>query len=723
MHNRLRRYDPTLLVRTVLGPRFRAQVAAPLVAGVVLLIVLILLPGNIVNHPVGMSVAALAALGLAAYIYWGPWETGSPSERAPLTTGAVAFIAAAIWSTGGAHSPLHFLYMVLALYVACLYPRRYVVGFCLLAAAALALPLWYDSDAGFLRLWIAGGSTTAFIAWFTSSLVRSLEHQSRQNTYLQVLSGSAKLLTNLELKQTLNATVRIVQEATGADSCILLLRESDQDVLVSRAFNLAPDYSPEVVQAYGEMRIEPGEGLTGWVFEHGVPVISGDTERDPRAKHIEGTPIEDSSDILAPLLVGGKVTGVIRAGRRGLNQFTDEDLHLLASLAGQAAIAIENARLYQQTSEMAVTDALTGLFNRRYLNRVLEKELMASANRPIALLMIDVYDFKKFNDTLGHLAGDQRLCEIADILRANTRNTDIIARYGGDEFVVVMPDGTMPEALAVKSRIDRAVVHANLMRTPGEPPMTLDIGVDAAKAENIHHLLVRADKKMYEAKRMEDRRHLNDVLEAKLAEREKHAVQAVLSLSQLQELKNPDTRGHAERARQMAMQVARELGLSDDEVQDVGFGAVLHDVGKIVIPPEIINKPGRLTDDEWDLVRKHPEFGANIVGDLTLLERVKPMILHHHERYDGDTNGPHRGYPLGLKGDEIPAGARIIAVVVAYEAMTSQRPYRCGIPREQALAELHNQTGSRFDPKVVEAFSRVIGKLEEDLQQMPMVEP
>ena len=406
---------------------------------------------------------------------------------------------------------------------------------------------------------------------------------------------------------------------------------------------------------------------------------------------------------------------MIRASRKGLHQFSAEDLQLLEVLAGQAAVAIENARLYERTNEMAITDSLTGLCNRRYLNRVLENELMQSASRPIALLMIDVYDFKKYNDSLGHLAGDKLLQEVARLLQENTRGSDVVVRYGGDEFVILMPDATLPEAQAVKNRIDRALVHTNLLRNPGEPPITLNIGLDAAKARDIHQLLVRADNSMYEAKRSEDRKRLAEVLEATVMEREKHAVQAVLSLAKIQELKDPYTRGHSERARRMAMRVARELGLSDEEVQNVGFGAVLHDVGKIVVPPEIINKPGPLTEDEWRVIRSHPEWGANIVGELELLAPVKPIILHHQERFDGDIHNKYPGYPLGLQGDQIPIGARIIAVVDAFDAMTSDRSYRKGMPKAVATEELRRHSGKQFDPRVVEAFIRVLGQPDMDI--------
>ena len=710
--------DAADVLRAVLGERAKISIVAVILtaAGLVALAAALPSPVGETNRPIGIMIALLLVMCVTAIISLRTWRNVGPWRRLPFTFLIMGTIATSVWATGGPASPIIYVYFLDMLFVGLAYRTPYVNGLSILCTALIGLPILYDPRPGFLRMWIIAAAVQAIIAWFASTMIRTLEHQARQNRHLKVLAESAKMMINLELEETLNTAVQLTLDATGADSCILFLMEPEEPVLRAHVVRMDPrHYGPEIAEMYRSLRIPAGQGLVGWVVENGQAVNAGDSERDPRSVHVSGTEVEDASAILAPLRAGERITGVIRASRKGLNQFSAEDLQLMEVLAGQIAVAVENARLYERTNEMAITDSLTGLFNRRYLNRMLENELLQSANRPIALLMIDVYDFKKYNDTLGHLAGDSLLQETARLLRENTRSTDVVVRYGGDEFVILMPDAALPEAQAVKSRIDRALVHTNLLRNPGEPPITLNIGLDAAKARDIHQLLVRADNSMYEAKRSEDRKRLAQVLEASVMEREKHAVQAVLSLAKIQELKDPYTRGHSERARRMAMRVARELGLVDEDVQDVGFGAVLHDVGKIVVPPEIINKPGPLTDDEWKIIRHHPEWGANIVGELELLARVKPIILHHQERFDGDIYNKYPGYPLGLRGDQIPIGARIIAVVDAYDAMTSDRSYRKGMPRELAVEELRRHAGHQFDPRVVEAFIRVLGQPDMDM--------
>ena len=196
-------------------------------------------------------------------------------------------------------------------------------------------------------------------------------------------------------------------------------------------------------------------------------------------------------------------------------------------------------------------------------------------------------------------------------------------------------------------------------------------------------------------------------------DRGRFAMQAVLTLAKFAEFKDPCTHGRSERVRSTAREVARRLGMSDADVQDVEFAAVLHDLGKVVIPDAILKKPGPLTAAEWQIMRQHPEMGAAILSELDVLSNVVPMVRHHQERWDGRTNGPNPGYPDGLTGDAIPLGARILAVVDAYDAMTSDRPYRRSIGEERARGELIGMAGSQFDPAVVKAALEVMESLTE----------
>jgi diguanylate cyclase (GGDEF)-like protein len=656
-----------------------------------------------------LSAAAAAVLGLGLWLM--PVRRRSPWVYLPFSIGALACILGGIVATGGYASPLTVMVFTVGAYCAVFFPIPISVGIALVGAGVLAVPLLQSNEPDYLRQVMVWApmlvATTSFVA-LSCEMLRGL---AKENRYLETLARSTEILVKQDLQETLEITVKQVLAATGADSCVLFLFDEERQVLRPRVIHLAEEhYSREELSLWEKIEVDLGKGMTGWAALHRQAILSGDSERDPRSIHVPGTEIEDASAIVAPMVVGDRVVGVIRASRKGLHMFSQEDLNLLQVLAGQAAVAVDQARLYQETAELAMTDPLTGLFNRHYFNQVLEPQLKVSqGNRPVGVLMIDIYDFKRINDSFGHLAGDELLQTVGNVLRQTVRTTDIIVRYGGDEFVVVMPGSGLVEATQVMNRIEQAVQHWNAFeRKSALPPLTLNIGVDAAVATNLEELLARADVGMYQSKRTEDRERLNQLLEASAHEREKHAVQSVLALAKILELKDPYTRGHSERARRTAMRVARKLNLPEEEVQEIGFGAVLHDVGKIVIPTEILNKPGSLNEDETRLIRRHPEYGANILGELELLSRVRPIVLHHQERWDGSTRGSRPGYPAGLKLDEIPIGSRIIAVVDAYDAMTSNRSYRKAMSREDAVAELKRNSGTQFDPTVVDVFLDVL---------------
>lgn len=331
---------------------------------------------------------------------------------------------------------------------------------------------------------------------------------ARRRRYLGAVLASARILSHLDLDETLDQAARQVVDATGADTCVIFLADPDQQTLHPKAIACAPRaYNPAVVEAWQRLSVRFGQGMTGWVAVHRQPILTGDAERDPRAEHLPGTPVEDESAMLVPLVVQDRLLGVIRADRAGLNQFTLDDLRLLEVMANHAAIAVERARLYQETRAMAMTDPLTGVYNRHYFNRAIEPRFAAAhPDEPVAVLMVDLYDFKRVNDTWGHTAGDELLRAAGALLRQSVRTTDIVVRYGGDEFVLVLPGAGRQEAEAVAQRIQTAVARFNAGRPPGSPQLILNIGLAAATGGEWAALLARADAAMYAAKRSERNR-------------------------------------------------------------------------------------------------------------------------------------------------------------------------------------------------------------------------
>ncbi len=370
-----------------------------------------------------------------------------------------------------------------------------------------------------------------------------------------------------------------------------------------------------------------------------------------------------------------------------------------------------NARL----EALATTDALTELPNHRSLVATLDKELERAQSyyRSCSILFLDIDHFKALNDGYGHASGDTVLHEFARLIRARLRGIDTAGRWGGEEFVAILPEMTREEALAFAEEI-RIDVAANLFSVGGGTRLTCSIGVASypTHASGREELMNAADQAMYAAKRLgrDQVRRIDDPLvQALLLEkneeggREESALAGIMAaLSRLVEAHDPSIGQHSFKVSELLPVLMQNLGLPAAEAQMIALAGRLHDIGKISIPGTILYKPGRLTEEEWAIIRTHPEIGAEVVSSIPVLRPLAPVIRSHHERWDG------QGYPDQLAGKAIPFGARIIAVVNAYTAMTADRPYQKARSQALALEELQRCAGTQFDPQIVEAMERLL---------------
>ena len=378
---------------------------------------------------------------------------------------------------------------------------------------------------------------------------------------------------------------------------------------------------------------------------------------------------------------------------------------LLLRLRGRLAAArtAEVARLAQ----IAMTDPLTGLRNHRAFQEDLARELgrVGRTGEPLALALLDVDDLKLANDTDGHQAGDERLQALADAIRATQRATDCGYRIGGDEFAVILPGARALGAMEFAQRV-RARTRDG---AGGGPAFTATAGVAEALALRSRDDLVReADLALIGAKRVRQDvaiygPDLETVADADGGADEHHTRTLASALAHAVDAKDSYTRSHCQTVSQLAATVAAELGFTGERLGRMRLAGLLHDVGKIGVPDAILNKPAKLTDGEYAVMQRHALLGADIVRAADLPNEAR-WVRHHHERYDGG------GYPDGLCGDGIPLESRIILVADAFEAMTSDRPYRRAPGQEFAIAELRRNAGTQFDPAVVDALCRVLDR-------------
>ncbi len=381
------------------------------------------------------------------------------------------------------------------------------------------------------------------------------------------------------------------------------------------------------------------------------------------------------------------------------------------------------AGAFIQTEARATHDRLTGVLNREMLLATLTSEVERAARhyKPLSVAFIDIDRFKPINDTFGHNSGDAVLRQVAEILAGAVRASDTFGRYGGEEFMLILPE-TLPENAVELAEELRALVAAQRFAIADNQTLkaTISIGVAGGRGPELQldSLVDRADAAMYAAKSLgRNRTYLfREIDDDKPVPRApitaEHRAQATAlgqwaSDTATQALASvlapqPHHRGQpSDMIASLATGIALEMGLPREEIERIRVASLLHDLGKIAIPEEILDKPSTLSDAEWQAIGEHPRIAQVILEQASSLREAIPVVLHHHERFNGG------GYPHGLRGSEIPIGARIVAVADAYHAMIHDRPYSAAVAHEQALAELKGHAGTQFDPKVVDVFCAI----------------
>jgi diguanylate cyclase (GGDEF)-like protein len=695
-----------------------------------------------------------------------------------------------------------------------------------------------ESDRAMLEaVTVAAGQATERI-WAYEARNRSAKEQAA------LLRAAKSMGSSLEFGEVLNTVAEEVARALDSDTVDCGLGDEVDGYVLMGLHGL-----PDDVMGF---RQPPGSGLGGRAVREGRTVVTQRYVEDgyppSETTAFNGT----RSAVAVPLGWGDRIRGFITVGFGSPRRVASGDIELLEGFAELAGLACANAERHAEVRQAAEVDGLTGCINRDGMQRHLAR-LTREADRnssSLSLAILDLDGFKSVNDVFGHPSGDAVLKSVGASLRSSVRGGDVVARYGGDEFALILPSASERQAAPV---IDRVRASISSMEVPGGA-ITACVGVaERVQDESMSDLIARADDALRQAKgslspgsvrrasravsalksstvlgASPDRRQrwravagdiglgvaresdsgvsaavavteLQDVLQLELcsvfqlvssgrleviaeagpgapslpvrdaddgsigrALREKRRVAGASSkevavplvvggrawgaiscvavkrplddvdveliagvgdhlsaairtgdlyeqltesmigtaeaLAAALEAKDSYTADHARSIAELAVAVGRELDLSGSAIEDLRYGGIFHDVGKIAIPDAMINKPGPLTDEEFEVIKQHPAIGAEILAPVPFMYGVRTIVRHAHEHWDGS------GYPEGLSGAQIPLGARIVLAVDAFHAMTSDRPYREAMSIEEAWRELEDNAGTQFDPEVVEAL-------------------
>ena len=411
----------------------------------------------------------------------------------------------------------------------------------------------------------------------------------------------------------------------------------------------------------------------------------------------------------------------------GVNKYFQNDLILSGIFILTAwplgfYVKIEGEHI-NKLEELVNKDGLTRVYNHRYFHDTLKEKVALSkkSNKPISMIFVDIDYFKHYNDLNGHQMGDEVLRIIGEILKENLRENDIAARYGGEEFGIILPDTEEKEAVLIADNIRKIIETTKFEGEENQPngllTVSMGISVYPDKAKDDITLIKSADDALYRAKffmknRVETYTSILDEISADIDEGDIELVASIKTLISVINAKDRYTYGHSERVVLYCRLLAEKLNLNEEDKKTLIYSAYMHDIGKINISKEILTKSMPLTDEEWESLKKHPEDGIEIIKPVKSLENVIPIILHHHERYNGS------GYPSNLKGEEIPYLSRVLCVVDSFDAMTSNRPYNARKTYEQAIEEVRKYSGVQFDPEISAKFIEVINENKNSLDNL-----
>ncbi|MDB5059145.1 MAG: diguanylate cyclase domain/uncharacterized domain [Chloroflexi bacterium] len=538
--------------------------------------------------------------------------------------------------------------------------------------------------------------------------IRHADEERAERARLSVLVETARAFNStLDSNSILRELAARLVTALGAANVVFVYTSTSDRTCVQVAQHTAPGRLPippddpeSVFDKYPtvEKAVMSGDPFHGSMSD---PGLAG-SEREFLQRH------DLLSELLMPVSLRGETIGMLQVYWDHIGGMSPDAIALCTAIAEQVAMALGNARLYADASHRAEMDALTGLYNHSaFLERV-DRAVADAAS--FSLVLLDVDNFKLFNDTFGHITGNSVLTSITFTIREMCRDGDVGGRYGGDELAVLLAGATRADAQAVVRRlIDAVKARPHETLDGAHIPISVSAGI-ACFPEDGHtrqELIAMADAAMYAAKRRSSSRAgtsdlahfwpalpLRDAADL-LGDSPFGVLEGLVSAV---DAKDRYTREHSDHVTHLALLLADALGLDAEQRRVLTIAGLLHDVGKIGVPDRILRKPGALSDDEFDAIKRHVSYGVAIIRGVLDDKNVVDAVAYHHERWDG------YGYPHGISGHSTPLLARIMQVADAASAMLLDRPYRKGLEWPIVASQLRAGAGAQFDPELVEPF-------------------
>ncbi len=541
---------------------------------------------------------------------------------------------------------------------------------------------------------------------------KQTENAIRQNlAELEMLYQSGLLLNQLlNPKEIAQKIISVIGTKLDWHHTAIRLYHPENEMLELLAFNLPRNMGErerhEIEGRLKSMIVKAGNGLTGWAAQHRRIVRVGDVSSDPR--YLEIFP-GLKSGLYVPLQAGDRLVGIISIESETSDAFSEADERLTATLANQAAIALENARLHEETVRQ---------INQLQALHAIDLTISSSFNQSFTL------------DVLLNHAMNQLGADAASILlmQPHQQNLKVAAEKGFRGRGLEQTELRLTNSFAGRVIMERRMIHADTSELGTvQPAMAKVWSEEGFKSQHLVPLISKGEVKgvlsMFFRKDFVPDPFWNNFFET-LAGQAAIAVDStqmfeglqranmelavaydatIEGWSQAMDLRDKETEGHTQRVTKMAVELAKAMKFDDEELVHIRRGALLHDIGKIGVPDHILLKPDKLTDEEWKVMRMHPQFAYDMLNSVAYLRRALDIPYCHHEKWDGT------GYPRGLKGEQIPLSARIFAVIDVWDAVTSDRPYRKAWSKEEALLYVREQSGKHFDPQVAEVFLREFG--------------